>query len=263
MQLDASELPGRIEGRDRGCLGLLDDERTSSLLRPSYDNGPLGGVTVENKGLDPVENPGPTLPSGPGGDGVQWISVTGFVQRHRSPGPAGSQGAQQVLGSKGPGGDGRQNRRREERAGERDATHLGENDAHLGKTGPGASQCLGHEQSGPAQLDEGAPESIVDTVDVIGQPADEVPVGRALHRLARHVAKRLLLWAEGEVHATVPSVVTLMSRLATVDVGVGRRRPDQIQSRSTGKTARRRTPRTAQQVAHHGPSELPRKLRGI
>ena len=152
------------------------------------------------KGLSPVSTHWAPLRRARVRTVPQRLAVPLLAEGDGAPAGAGGQVGQQLGGAEGAGGQRGGHGRGEERAGQRDAAHLLEDDAHLEQAGAGAAVVLGHQQAGPAELDQRRPQRGRDAVGVVGQLAQHVRAALALERGARHVLQRQLLVVVREVH---------------------------------------------------------------
>ena len=135
------------------------------------------------------------------------VAVAGLVERDRSPLRAGRQRREQIVEAEGARRERREDRRREERAGEHRAAHLLLHDHRVDQAETEAARRLGHEQPGPSEVDDLAPDLGRDAGVVVFGHAPHVRVRRlGAQERAHGVAERHLLGRKDEVHD-----LTLMS----------------------------------------------------
>ena len=121
-------------------------------------------VPVDDDGLLAGQDPLRPLAARPGPHGGQRLAVALLPERDRAPSGAGGQVAQELGGPERPGGQRGGDRGGEEGAGQRDAAHLLEHDAHLEQAGARAALVLGDEETGPAEVDQRRPQGGRDAV---------------------------------------------------------------------------------------------------
>ena len=136
-------------------------------------------------GFVPVSSHCARLALGPGADAVDRVAVAVLVEGDRAPGRAG--GERRRAGRRGP------SRRAASVAstaderngpGQRDAAHLLEHDHHVDEAEAEAAVLLGHEQPGPAEVDQ------------LAATASSVKPASARRRHRPHVAPAALLGEE-------------------------------------------------------------------
>ena len=141
----------RVGSRPGTSVGLrcFEQERTDALFRARDDDRPIGGVAVEHRGLEPVHDPVGALAPRAGANPIDDVAVTELLDRDRAAQLAARELCQQLGLTEMLRRDGREDRRGEVGAGEREATHLLEHDDHVDE-----AETRGHlrtpERAGPA-----------------------------------------------------------------------------------------------------------------
>ena len=126
--------------------------------------------------------------------------MTQLTQGNGAPPGARGQVAQQLRRVQRIGGNGGRHGRGEERAGERDASHLLQHHAHFEQADTAAAVLFWHQQTSPSEVDQRGPQRRRDAIGVLGQLTHHVRPALALQRTAGHVLQCELLVVVCEVH---------------------------------------------------------------
>ncbi len=208
LEHQPGQLPRGVEGGDDldrdtgGGGGRVEQVRAHALLAARHDDGPVRSVAVDDRRLVAAHHPARALASRPGPHRAEWLAVT-LLSEGDGPAPrAGREVSEQLGGAEGAGGQGGRYRRREERAGQWDTTHLLRDDAHLeqSRAVAGTAELVGNEQPGPSELDQCGPQLRRDPGVVVGEAAEQLGVTGTLDRGARHLLECQLPLVVREVH---------------------------------------------------------------
>ena len=172
---------------------------------PRDDDHPVRRVPVEHERLLTREHPVGALAPGPGVHTVDGIVVAELLERDRAPDRARRELREQVGVLEPASRERGEDRRREERARERQAPHLLHHDGHVDEPETEAAVRLGDEQAGPSELGKLVPHRVGEAAFVVGHLA-HVPARRlAREERAHRLAQRVLIVAEGEIQGNAAS----------------------------------------------------------
>ncbi len=202
-ELEPGELPGDVERRDelRSRARILDEERLQTVARAGRYEHPVGGAPVHHHGLDAVELVPRTASGRTHADALDRVAVAGFVERDGAALGARGQRREPVVESERARRECRDDRGREIRAREHRAPHLLLHDDRVDQTQAQTTERLGNEETGPAEVDDVAPQLDGDAGVVVLGHLPHVLLRRLGREKRTHRApQRVLVGREREVH---------------------------------------------------------------